>query len=95
MKNHINKKIWLGIRPEDIHDFTDSSLQANYHEFEVKLEVVEPMGNEAFLYFNMDETQFIARTPARDVPKAQTNRKLKLNKNKFHFFDFGTEKAIK
>ncbi len=95
LRNYINKKVWLGIRPEDIHDFTDQSLQSNYHEFEVKLEVVEPMGNEAFLYFNMDGTQFIARTPARDVPKAQTNRKLKLNKSRFHFFDFETEKAIK
>ncbi len=94
LKNYINKKIWLGIRPEDIHDFTDNSLQANYHEFEVKLEVVEPMGNEAFLYFIMDGIQFISRTPARDVPKAQSTRKLKLNKSKFHFFDFETEKAI-
>lgn len=94
LKNYINKKIWLGIRPEDIHDFSDLSLQSNYHEFEVKLEVVEPMGNEAFLYFNMDGNQFISRIPARDVPKAQSNRKLKLNKNKFHFFDFETENAI-
>ena len=94
LKNHINKKVWLGIRPEDIHDFSDLSLQSSYYEFEVKLEVVEPMGNEAFLYFNMDGAQFIARTPARDVPKAQSNRKLKLNKNKFHFFDLETEKAI-
>lgn len=94
LNNHIDKKVWLGIRPEDIHDFTDISLQTNFHELEVKLEVVEPMGNEAFLYFNIDETQFIARVPARDVPKAQSTTKLKLNKNKFYFFDFETEKAI-
>ena len=94
LKNYLNKKIWFGIRPEDIHDITDLSLQSNYHEFEVNLEVVEPMGNEAFLYFNMDGTQFIARTPARDVPKSQSNRKLKLNKSKFHFFDIETEKVI-
>ena len=94
LKNHINKKIWLGIRPEDIHDITDLSLQTNYHEFEAKLEVVEPMGNEAFLYFNVEGNQFIARTPARDVPKPQSNKKLRLNKNKIRFFDFETEKAI-
>ena len=94
LKNHINKKIWLGIRPEDIHDHSDLSLQSNYHEFDAKLEVVEPMGNEAFLYFNLDGNQFVARVPARDVPKAQSNRKLKLNKNKFHFFDSETEKSI-
>jgi multiple sugar transport system ATP-binding protein len=94
LKNYIDKKVWFGIRPEDIHDINDPALQTNYHEIEVKLEVVEPMGNEAFLYFNMDGIQFIARTPARDVPKAQSNRKLKLNKNKFYFFDFETEKVI-
>jgi len=94
LKNHINKKVWLGIRPEDIHDFTDLSLQTGFHEFEVKLEVVEPMGNEAFLYFNLDGNQFVARVPARDVPRPQSLRKLKVNKNKMHFFDFETETAI-
>jgi len=94
LKNQISKKVWLGIRPEDIHDYADLSLQSNYHEFEVKLEVVEPMGNEAFLYFNLDDSQFIARIPAREVPKAQSLHKLKLNKNKIHFFDIETEKAI-
>lgn len=94
LKNQISKKVWLGIRPEDIHDYTDLSLQSNYHEFEVKLEVVEPMGNEAYLYFNLDDSQFIARIPAREVPKAQSLHKLKLNKDKIHFFDIETEKAI-
>jgi multiple sugar transport system ATP-binding protein len=95
LKNYLNKKVWFGIRPEDIHDLADPAIQSNFHEFEAILEVVEPMGNEAFLYFNMEGNQFVARVPARDVPKAQSNRKLKLNKNKFHFFDFDTEKSIK
>jgi multiple sugar transport system ATP-binding protein len=94
LKNYLSKKVWFGIRPEDIHDLTDLTVQSNFHEFEVKLEVVEPMGNEAFLYFNLDGTQFIARVPARDVPKAQSNRKLKLNKNKIQFFDYETELSI-
>ena len=95
LKYHVNKNVWLGIRPEDIHDVSDLSLQTDYQEFEVKLEVVEPMGNEAFLYFNLDSTQFIARVPARDVPKAQSARKLKINKSKILFFDYETELAIK
>jgi multiple sugar transport system ATP-binding protein len=94
LKNYLNKKVWLGIRPEDIHDLADLTVQSNFHEFEVKLEVVEPMGNEAFLYFTLDGTQFIARVPARDVPKAQSNRKLKINKNKIQFFDYETELSI-
>jgi multiple sugar transport system ATP-binding protein len=94
LKNYLNKKVWFGIRPEDIHDLADLSIQSNFHEFEAILEVVEPMGNEAFLYFALEGNQFIARIPARDVPKAQSHRKLKINKNKIQFFDFESEKAI-
>ena len=94
LKNHINKNVWFGIRPEDIHDLVDTSLQTSFYEFDAKLEVVEPMGNEAFLYFNLDGTQFIARVPARDVPRPQSVRKLKLNKNKIYFFDYETERTI-
>ena len=94
VENHLDKKVWLGIRPEDIHDFVDLSVQSNYHEFEVKLDVVEPMGNEAFLYFNIDNTQFISRISGREVPKQQSNRKLKIDKSKIHLFDYETEKTI-
>jgi multiple sugar transport system ATP-binding protein len=94
LSNYIDKKVWLGIRPEDIHDISDLSLNTDYQEIEVLLEVVEPMGNEAFLYFNVEGVQFISRIPAREVPKPQTNRKLKLNKNKIKIFDRETEKAI-
>ncbi len=94
LKNYINKKVWIGIRPEDIHDENDQSLQSDFHEAEVILEVVEPMGNEAFLYFNIEDSQFIARVSAREIPKPQSTRKIKFNKNKIYLFDFETEKNI-
>ena len=94
LKSHTQKKIWLGIRPEDIHDITDESLKDNYHEFEIMLELVEPMGNEAHIFFNIDNVQFISRIPARDIPKTGTTRKLKINLEKLHFFDYESEKAI-
>jgi multiple sugar transport system ATP-binding protein len=95
LKNYINKKVWFGIRPEDIHDFSDPALQTNYHEIDVKLEVVEPMGNEVFMYFNLEGNQFIARVSAREVPKAQSIRKLKLDVTQMYFFDAESEFAIK
>ena len=36
-----------------------------YAAFNAKLEVVEPMGNEIFIYFSVEGNQFIARIPAR------------------------------
>lgn len=95
LKNYIDKKVWFGIRPEDIHDFNDPAVHTNFQEIEVKLEVVEPMGNEVFMYFNIEGSQFIARVAAREVPKAQSIRKLKLDITKLYFFDGELELAIK
>jgi len=92
--NYNQKKVWIGIRPEDIHDILDESLKTSYQEFEVLIEVVEPMGNEAYLYFNLDGTQFISRVPARYVPEDGTLRKLKINIAKLHFFDYQTEERV-
>jgi multiple sugar transport system ATP-binding protein len=92
--NYHNKKLWLGVRPEDMHDIFDESVKINYQEFEALLEVVEPMGNEAFLFFSIDNTQFISRIPARDIPKDGALRKLKIDIAKLHFFDFETEETI-
>jgi len=94
LKPYTHKKIWLGIRPEDIHDINDESLKNNYHEFEIMLEIVEPMGNEAHIYFNIDNVQFISRIPSRDIPQTGILRKLKINMEKLHFFDFENEKTI-
>lgn len=94
LNGYINKKIWLGIRPEDIHNSGDSSLITNYTEFTTKLEVVEPMGNEAFLYFNIDNVQCISRIAARNVPEDGSIQNLKIDNQKLHFFNFENETAI-
>ena len=95
LKNHVDKKFWLGIRPEDIYDSSNAPTQPGYVKVDVKLDVVEPMGNEIFLYFPIDKTQFIARVPAREMPKVGVMRSVHLDTNKLHFFDSATEKAIR
>jgi len=94
LKNHINKKIWLGIRPEDIHDAETTKAEEAYQKTEVTVEVVEPMGNEIFLYFLIDDIQFTARISAREKPEPGLNRNIFLDSSKLHFFDFETEKSI-
>jgi multiple sugar transport system ATP-binding protein len=94
LKKYIDAKIWVGIRPEDIHDGKDESIKSNYHEFEVMLEIVEPMGNEVHLFFNLEDVQFISRVVAREVPKARTTRTLKMNLEKLRFFNFENEEVL-
>ena len=90
----INKKVWLGIRPEDIYDTASTSERPSFSKQEFTLEVVEPMGNEIFLYFQVDGNQFTARIPAREKPEPGTKRALYFDSAKLHFFDTSTESAI-
>ena len=94
LDKYINKTIWLGIRPEDIYDMASTSVRPSFSNHEFSLEVVEPMGNEIFLYFQVDGNQFTARIPAREKPEPNTKRTLYFDTEKLHFFDTETETAI-
>lgn len=93
IRNFVNKEIWLGIRPEDIYDPGSANRGSNTGR-EVILDVVEPMGNEIFLYFQLDSTQFVARIPAREEPSAGSKRMLMFDTSKLHFFDADSEISI-
>ena len=91
---YINKVVWLGIRPEDIYDSATTATRPSFSESEVNLEVVEPMGNEIFLYFPVDGIQFTARIPAREKPQAGNKRMVFFDTGKLHFFDSDSEISI-
>lgn len=92
LKDYAGKEIIVGIRPEDIYD--NNTNGKNLQKIEVTLEVVEPMGNEIFLYFNYADSQIIARIPAREKPNPGSKMALYFDTNKIHYFDKETEKAI-
>ncbi len=90
--NYQGKGITLGIRPEDIS--MQNSDEDNTHSFKVKLDVVEPMGNEIFIYFIVCGEQLIARLPASSDIKINQKLDLHLNINKIHFFDDVSEESL-
>ncbi len=87
IKPYIDKAIYMGIRPEDITISEEG-------QFIFESEVVEPMGNEIFLYFNVSGNQFVSRTNIQKEIKAGESIKIFFNTDKLHFFDRETEKAI-
>ena len=94
LKPFNNKKIILGVRPEDIYDAHTVPTEAHYAKYNAKLEVVEPMGNEIFLYFMIEGNQFIARIPAREKPSPGSKREVYIDTEKLHFFDGESESTI-
>lgn len=92
LKKYSQKVVSIGIRPEDIKiasDETDKNL------IEVKIDVIEPMGNEIFLYFTLTDSQLIARVKNFDGHVAGKNINIHLNPEKIHLFEKDTGKTIK
>lgn len=94
LKPFINKKIIFGIRPENIYSANFAHGISNAAQTRCLLEVVEPMGNELFLYFNSGMHQFVARVGALETPEVGQNLSLIFNMEKGHFFDPETEKHL-
>jgi len=89
LQPYIGKKVWLGIRPEHI-DMGNTKNSSNLH---VHIDVVEPMGNEIFVYSTLGKSQIIARMKPTEL-KVGEKRKIFLDMTKSHFFDTTTGNII-
>ncbi|MFM7175674.1 MAG: ABC transporter ATP-binding protein, partial [Caldilinea sp.] len=94
-RQYKGKQIVFGIRPEDIHakpyvppGILESDMQA-------KVDVVEMMGNEIFLYLvTRDQKQFIARVDPRVRSQIGDEIQLAVNMANAHIFDPKTEVSL-
>ena len=78
-------------------DFTDKLYVTNpnpAHQIKARIEVIEPMGSEIFLYLSTGKHTFIARMDARE--KADVNQELEmvLDLKKAHFFEIDSGNPI-
>lgn len=80
-----DKNLLLGVRPENIS--IGNSGEGNQIVFKAKLEVVEPMGSEIFIYFDLNGSQMTGRIPAGVMPDVGDEISLRINGGKLHFFD--------
>lgn len=83
----INRKITLGLRPEDLIDPVSNTLEGNFHEIQARVEILEPIGSELYLYMTTGANPFIARVPPRTVAEIDEQKTLLVNLEKLHFFD--------
>ncbi len=94
LKGYVRKELTMGLRPEDIHIAGPGAASGT--KVKVRVEVVEPMGNEIFVYFSTkrDGNQYVARVRASKEPPVGKPLELVFDLSKAHFFDNETEKAI-
>jgi multiple sugar transport system ATP-binding protein len=93
VKDQVGKAVWMGIRPEHITDARGSD--GGTPSTLLKVEVVEPMGNEIFVYFTTPSSnQCVARIQTAEVPKALQSMSFGFEMEKAHFFDKATEQVL-
>jgi multiple sugar transport system ATP-binding protein len=88
IEKYRDKDIILGIRPE--HFEINKNKKSNLNSVKIKVEVIEPMGNETFIYFNIDDAQFTARLNLMEDLKIKTEIDLLIDSPKLKFFDSET-----
>lgn len=92
VQDSIGKKVWLGIRPEDMN-IADSQLGEGIRG---KVDVIEHMGNEVFVYSKVGDSEIISRVDLQESTNVEVNSDCILvpNMDKCHIFDFDSEENI-
>jgi multiple sugar transport system ATP-binding protein len=94
LKPYASKEVTFGLRPEDIYEKGFSEGAREKVPVQATLEVLEPMGNELFLYLTTGSNAIVARVDVHEAPKVGQKVDLIFDMSKAHFFDAETEKAI-
>ena len=94
MADCVDKEVVFGIRPEDIKDAENLPDPDPTCLFKARVEVVEPMGAEIFLYLNTGSHAFTARVDAHDRAVEDQVLQLLANMEKSHFFDKKTGEIL-
>jgi multiple sugar transport system ATP-binding protein len=94
LSNQKGKQIVLGVRPEHIFMVAQTGT-GPLAPFRAKIEVVEPVGNEIFVYFTTGAGgTYVARIATDVPPVVGSTQELLLDTTKVHFFDTGTERSL-
>lgn len=92
--SYIGKEVIMGIRPEDIHDEPAFLDYFKDYCFDVKVDVVELLGSETYLYLSLGQNNLIARVDPRSMAKPGGNIMVGFDMNKIHLFDKDTTHRI-
>ncbi|WP_409306586.1 ABC transporter ATP-binding protein [Pectobacterium sp. B1J-3] len=90
---HVGKTVWFGIRPEHIAVAFTAEIGTTVT---CRIDAIEAMGNESFMYFSLNGSQTIARIPF--TPENTFSHgdiiSMRFEMAYCHLFDLTTEKSL-
>ncbi len=92
--DYIGKRIIFGVRPEDIHDkqFVSNAIPSN--TIKAKVEVIEPLGAEIFIYLACGNNSLVGKMDSRTQVEIEQDIEIVIDMEKTHIFDPTTLLAI-
>ncbi|MBN8218306.1 MAG: sn-glycerol-3-phosphate ABC transporter ATP-binding protein UgpC [Spirochaetes bacterium] len=87
---HLGKKVTVGLRPEDVMDPPTGAVGT----LKARVEMVEPLGAESYIYFRSGETSFVGRFESHRRFKEGEDLSLVCRPGRVRFFDTATEKRL-
>jgi multiple sugar transport system ATP-binding protein len=94
LKSHVGREVVFGIRPEDIHHPAERPNAMPGQRANVRVEVVEPLGSELFVYLETGPHEFTSRMDTRNTVNAGDQMEVVFDTAKLHVFDKQTEQAL-
>jgi len=90
---YINKKVCFGLRPENIGS-EQAEREPNPPRIKAKVEVIEPMGSETYIYLETGANSFIAKVEPHKKVAVGDDVYLAVYLPKAHMFDGETENCF-
>lgn len=93
LESQVGKPVVFGIRPENIADALYVTQPNPEHQIEARVEVLEPMGSETYIYLTTGKHSLVAKMTTSQNTDVNQSLKLVLNMKKGHFFNAETGEA--
>ena len=88
----VNGAIELGLRPEDLT--VDFGSDPNHVTFEAPIDVIEPLGSEALVFFTVNGADVTAQCRSEEVGKVGKTARLRADMDKMHLIDPGDGRVV-
>jgi multiple sugar transport system ATP-binding protein len=94
LKEYAGRKVCFGVRPGDLSYVRGAGLPAGEEVIEAGVEVVEPMGDEIYVYLEAGKHSFVAKITEEADVRVGREMSVAVNMAKTRFFDIETEQTI-
>src|SRR5919199_600810 len=91
---HVGRELLFGLRPEHIVENRGHALGPDQQEFEVTIDVVEPMGMETMVYFIVEGVEVCGRVDPALAGNAGERMRLVADLRHMHLIDPQTEQVL-